>query len=92
MVRNIRFKNTFLNYFLQDIFYPDVSMDEKNGQKIYLTHIVPVRCFNFKFWNIFQGSASLFGHFLREYFPPYMKIIQKIIKMPPGSFLLFRFL
>ena len=24
-VKNIRFKNTFLNYFLQDRFYPDLE-------------------------------------------------------------------
>ena len=33
--KNIRFKNTFVNYFLQNRFYPDVEFyGRKNGQKI----------------------------------------------------------
>ena len=36
MVGNIRFKNTFLNYFIQDRFYPNVNFWEKN----YLTNII----------------------------------------------------
>ena len=31
-VKNIRFKSTFLNYFLQDRFYPDVAFYGWNYQ------------------------------------------------------------
>ena len=38
--KNIRFKNTFLNYFLQDIFYPDVEFyGWKMAENFYLTDI-----------------------------------------------------